>query len=546
MKRNRLVLLPSDQKWSIRVNAPFDEELQKWMKQFPGAFWFKKESTWRFPLDLLPELKAYARELGYSDFYNGVDLPKSMPRAAFTFADFTSRSGHSLHDFQKEDIPIIAGHLEAHGASHALWEMGLGKEILQALMLWLFEDSGTRLIVTPRQGMGPAKEELEEWAGYEVDQEIHEISPTAKKRWLVKPDAVNLISYGLVKRALKELDWPKLGLMVGNEIHEWKKPTTHKTQAGKKLLRGPAKDAMLLGMTGTLVSNRVDSMLEPMEMLYPGRFKDKGNPNHFYYRHQHSAPNPDGYGHKFWGVRNDTLEELKNRLALTGVRRTKREVAHLLPGFVGPRPVESSNVLKAARDHAIEGLEQGLRHISIHTTRRKSAAEIRDLLVRKLGGTWQGEVAVLTGEDTSETRDTTRNRLEQASHSILISTIKAMKVGINLSWNDLAIWAEITNDLETMLQNIGRYDRLYTHAVPTTGIMLYEKGNKAVKHMATKIEIYEKVQGSDRSSEAVGAALREMAEAHKLTDDDINELLMLAVSDVRENFGTDWDEEKRS
>lgn len=537
--KRRIVILPGTREWEARVTFPIgDIALRRHIKQWPGTWWDKDgDKQWRVALDMLPKMREKAKALGYVSFYEGIDwLPGINFKAGLPpeeLLTLKSTESYSLYNFQTTDIFQLFNLLKGH----VVWEMGLGKAILSAVLMLLDKDSLPALVVAPRQGISPVVNEMAKWA---PDIPVHEIKPTAKKRWLVKPDAVNVISFGLVERAVAELDWPKLGRLHVDEIHSWANDNTHQTQAGRALIRLTDPDK-LIGMTGTLLSNRVDSMLNPLDILYPGRFKDNGNPNHFYYRHMQSTPGD--HGSHFYGVREDTLGELQERLALTGVRRTKDEpeVAAAIPKFTGPVPVETDDRFRTTKELVLDAFAQGNTHVTAHAYRRASAHRILEEIQRRLPKGTQAEV--LTGVDSTERRDRVREALVDADRAFLVTTISSMKLAIDLSPFQVAVYAELTNNLEEMLQSIGRYPRLSKKATPTHMFFVYEKGDTAVVHMANKIKVYNMVQGKDFTSAKAAAALEEMAQAHKLTSDDVAELMRLAVHRVRTDFDSeDWKE----
>jgi superfamily II DNA or RNA helicase len=525
MKRNRLVILPGPTPWLAKLNF-WDPELKDWMKQFPGCEWQPKDKAWTFPIDLLSELKTKAHELGYKSFYHGVDMP-TIPGTIDWRGFWRSKNGYWPHKFQADAAPQLINTLTALGSAHVTWEMGLGKTIAATLLMRTIGPK-TTVVICPASAVGTWEDELEEWL---PGVDYLAVRPTAKKRWQLIEGGVNIVSYGLLRRALKELPFEFMGIdaVIADEIHHTANPNTYQAQAVKELFeQARENDAWTLGMTGTLVSDKVQTMHNPLDLLYPGRF---GRKNHFCYRHMESTPND--YGLNFFGAREDTAAELQSRLALTGSRITKNEVMHLLPPLIGPvvRYADGGRVATAV-ELALDAMAQGETHVSIQAAHLKVVDEIK----RRLEKAGAAPVFVLTGATTPKDRDLLRKNASECDRAFVVSTIQATREAISLTFCGQAIYAELVDSLKDMLQNLGRYQRLTVGGTPTTiTFVLENRQDKQALRMAKKIKAYGMVLKQDFGGGRMEEALAEVQAKSGLTKEEVLELAKLAGASFSED-----------
>ncbi len=516
-RKSRLVILKTPQKWVAEVGFGFDKVLSDWMKQFPGCSWQREKKAWTFPVDLLTQLEEHARSLGYDDFYHGVrlwDLLGEPPDDPECLDIPNSDNGYTPYPFQADEVRRLLPILVGQGKSIQItWEMGLGKTII-ALLLARLAHTHTIMVICPANAVGTWEDEVAEWW---PGKEAHRVVPTAKKRWLFKDGAINILSFGLCERADKELDWPTVNGYIIDEVHYLANDDRIRTQAVRRVLKG---DPWMMGLTGTMVSNGAASMHNPLDVLYPGRF---GRINHFKFRHMLNEPGE--YGMRFYGVREDTVQELQDRLNLTGSRITKWDVRHLLPPFTGPvvRYLEGEPRSRVAAEIAVDALKQGETHISVQSFNKAMVAEISARLAK------HGRVFTLTGEHTATQRDKIRKAAEAADQAFLVSTMDATRESINLTFCSLVVYAQLTNNMTTLLQNIGRYQRLTVGGKPTHCIFLAERHDKIALSMAKKLKAYGMLIGKDFASGNTEEALAELQQKAKLTKEEARELLRAAA-----------------
>jgi superfamily II DNA or RNA helicase len=520
----KLITLQPHSTWLAKFKT-YAPAFTKAIKSYAGVHWDSETKFWYIPLDMLDEIQKEA-EKAKVKLLALVDRPWTTDKAV-TITEIESVSGYRPYEFQTREVSKLV-YLDR---CHITWEMGLGKTIA-ALLLLRQRMSSTVLVVCPAMAMGVWEDEAAEWSQLSA----HRVSPTAKKRWKLDCGQINIVSYGLLDRVLEELQPPAMDDIIFDEIHYLANDNTVRTQAARKLLDQCWNKTRLIGLTGTLVSNDAQSMHNPLDILYPGRF---GRKTHFAFRYMNSKMHEEGYGYEFFDAREDTAGELTKRLALTGSRLTKLAVSHLLPVFTGPvlARTEGSR-LQACVELVSDAVKVGTKHVSIHAYKKKTI----DALIGKLSKILPGDIRILklTGDNTPQQRDKIRKTAKAEKRSILVSTISSTKVAIDLSFCELVVYAELTNNLEELLQSLGRYQRLAKTAAPTHCVFVVKERDKQAARMAKKIKAYGQLQGEDLASKNAGEALDELV-AQGLTAEEALELFTLASASYT---GSSWEEEE--
>ena len=227
----------------------------------------------------------------------------------------------ALLPHQRTGFSWLAGHslVGPNSTDHGLLadEMGLGKTLQVLALMSLLEDAGNlspTLVVAPLSVLQNWEAEADRFfAGkFRRRERLHSgMRVTAGN--LRKADVV-LASYESVRTQQLELGRVRWRLMVCDESHRIKNPTTQTTRAVM------AMDAeRRIAMTGTPVQNSLDDLWSQFDWLQPGLLGDLKS-----FRQQFGAAKPES-------ERAAALEQLRNTVKPRMLRRLKSLVAVDLP-----------------------------------------------------------------------------------------------------------------------------------------------------------------------------------------------------------------------
>lgn len=319
---------------------------------------------------------------------------------------------------------------------------------------------------------------------------------------------IQIVSYHLVD----EVGIGPWDLIVIDEAHRAKNARTGWSKTLRSIVEANP-NAAVLALTATPMADKPQDIHNILDILWPGRF---GSRFRFQERYQLYETNEFATsGKKFYGVNPVHSLELRKRIAAVSSRTTKAEIAHLLPPFDvdvlrvkvgGKKSVinAEADVWAALYSNGIEKIpmvtewaEDALEsstHISILTHHRDLANRIKTALEHRQ----DVPVYLATGEVGAEKRNEILAMAKDAPRAIVVATIDAIGIGIDMTFTPQALFAELSYKLEAMIQALGRFSRL-SGTVPSSCKILVAEGT-IDEVIASKLE--EKVKATNEAIKA--------------------------------------------
>lgn len=448
---------------NIPFQPGFNPSLNEVLKTFPGVHWSGGAKAWMVPIDVAKHV-----ELELGAFRKTLGAYEAIKPAAFV----PNTEGYKrLHDYQQATVAKAV----QDRARLIAYETGVGKTPTACVAV--AEAHCNRVIVicpgTMRQTWA---HEMEVWSGRAYET----LMVMSGKDWAKLTDDTELIvvTYELLKKAPANLI---VDAIIVDESHHIKNGKAAKSRTVLDFrLKNPR--AMCLLLTATPIANQPVDVWHQLTVLWPGRF---GTYWQFATRYANVLWN--GYGHLFTGVNDDPdrQKELKHRLDQLADRVTKLDVAHLLP----PLNVRTIRVpfdraktfreledtwrdpsqahkfqldlalmraadskLSFAKEHVKEKLED-YNHIVVFTYRRDYAAKLAEVCKDRM-------VQVITGDVPAAKRNELLEQCRKAERSLVCATMDSIGEGIDLTYAQLGIIAELTWKPKTLNQVLGRFCRL--------------------------------------------------------------------------------------
>jgi ERCC4-related helicase len=205
---------------------------------------------------------------------------------------------------------------------------------------------------------------------------------------------------------------------------------------------------------------------------------------------RYTNPIHNGYGWEFKGINELYANELRERLATTTSRTTKLQVAHLLPPFDVKQLYIEHPKQPQIKEWAQDALEQNS-HIAILTHLRATAEQIVQALQAE-------QPYLITGALGPEKRNMLLAEAKAKPSAIIVATMHSIGIGIDLTFCQTALFAELYYRPETIIQALGRFSRL-SGKVPTSCVIMIEKNtNDEIIGM----KLGEKIQAINMAIEA--------------------------------------------
>ncbi len=310
------------------------------------------------------------------------------------------------------------------------------------------------------------------------DREKGLSKPALERKRKAYAATVQIVSYDLAHNVAQK-GWD---LIVLDELHKLKSPSSKQSKAVKGIAR--RHKGAILGLTATLMPDRVTDLYNQLDIIWPrrwGKLQQNGKASYEFNKRYSLGFNPKGYGIKWEGVNEVHLDELRHRLAAVSSRVTKDEVAHLLPAFtvrllqigdkealdIGRIPTDVLKELHKRADKKTKEIEEWAKeameetnHAVIFTHRRELAKRIPSEYT-------------ITGSMSPDKRLATIDSWTR-SGGLLVATMHAVGIGINgLEIANRALFAELYYRPETVIQALGRLDRLGTDEKTIVDFLVY-------------------------------------------------------------------------
>lgn len=325
------VWVESDMIW---MRFPYERVIIKAVKQIPSVVWDSDKRSWKAPLSSAENAVAWAEAFDVPVDNDVFDVAQTIKGKMEKFVEASRSTDASI------SIPALTGELlpyQRAGVAYASTarrtfiadEMGLGKTIQAISTVEYVPDSYPAVVICPPSLVLNWAIEYRKWL-----PERRVATVTNRKDF---PDSgtydVVVVGYSNIATWEKRLTGHKA--YIFDESHYCKTPTAQRTKAAVKIARSAPKDAVVLCLTGTPVTNRPNEYASQLDII--GRLKDFGGLWGFYRRY--CAAYQDSFGQ--WNISGHShLDELNDRLrGQCYIRRTKDQVLSELPPVVHSRVV---------------------------------------------------------------------------------------------------------------------------------------------------------------------------------------------------------------
>ena len=376
----------------VIIGFPYDPVKVRRVKQIPGVTWHAKSKGWRAPVTSLSQAISWAEQFD-------LPIPNELIVEAAAMEKLRSRM---VAASRETDVQLVVEGLQGSpfpyqraGIAYASQsrrcfiadDMGLGKTI-QAI--GTLEYTHTDIASYPAVVVCPPKLVLNWAKEYEKWMPHRKVACVTDRKSF--PEGFDVVVVGWSNITFWADRLTKMRSYVFDESHSAKNPSSQRTKSAVKITKSASKDAIILMLTGTPITNRPAEYAPQLQIL--GKL-DKFGGLYGYYR-SYCAAFKDRFGH--WHLDGaSNLDELNDRLRGEGlyVRRTKEQVLTELPPVLHDRvvvegsPVAMREYRKAEADivaYIVERAKQLAIELGVPVgsaiVRAKIAAESNEHLVR--------------------------------------------------------------------------------------------------------------------------------------------------------------------
>lgn len=547
----------------VLLRAPF--KASRLAGEVPGAVWDGARGVRVLPWDALAPVVRLLREERYAPVCDlaGRSWPPQPPMPLPIPDALTGAL--PLRAYQREALGRLLGQA---GLLLAL-DMGLGKSLVAIAAGQLI--GGPVLIVAPAVALEVWPAELARWLGSACDLRVlrgrKEADPErlvglTRHSWVltnyealdyheryveVEPGRrVQRAQAGAWLPLLSAVPWR---VIVADEVHNLKKRKSKRTKALCEL-RSAAPRAVRLGLTGTPIHNRPRDLWSVLDWIKPGCWG-----HYWLFAQRYAGAHEGDWGWEDTGASNQ--DELGYRLGWYMYRRTKAELAHLLPPKI--RQIVPVQPVKADADR----LEQAIRAVYVAAAdvhRRPTQQEIAAILAEysqfkagPLAELLEGRsgravvfaarrdtVAALyqqhaagshayriTGEIPAEQRKQILDAWRVSEGGVLFATMGVAGLGIDLSAASTAIFVDLDPVPGTLLQC---EDRLWRPPQTSTVVVYYlvlrgTSDERIARLVIAKLDAHQQILGSEQITSALQRDLAGVLDSGQDAVDALAEML---------------------
>lgn len=245
------------------------------------------------------------------------------------------------------------------------------------------------------------------------------------------------------------------GIII-DECHALRNPLSQQYKRVNALVRHNTQ-ACVLGLSGTLIPNRVRSVWGPVNTLFPeylGKPSKTGDVS-WRFLNRYCEKELTAYGTHYGNLRNDRVEELQQKLSHISHRVIEKDFVHYLPKlYVEPHYTEpyGFDFLTFIGQWVATNIDEA-KHIGIYTHLRETAYTIAQHVEAFK------PVFTITGNASAKLRDDYLEEAKRGDRSIIVGTTHALNQGISLSFQKAALIVEWVTAPDQILQFIGRFAR---------------------------------------------------------------------------------------
>lgn len=514
-----MTISPSHQfPYMYKVRFGFNPEVMAKVKALQGATWHPDKHTWLVPIDHKEALASIFPEAVFDEWW------LQQMRGISEALDFEALC-RAKRPFQ---VSAVQRAFSQPSGIILAFEMKLGKSA-PALDIARLRAAQNTLIMCPAGSRPTWVREVERWwpeaRSFSLAKSPKSLSKTEQLAWKLhqNPDStgrpkVTILSYGL----LDYLEETAFDCIIIDEVHYLTNAKSTQSRAVRETLDvarecawAQHQDCFIVGLSGTPASNDTGSLYNPLDSIFPKRY------GYFYSEKTPESEKAsfagaymnvswNGYGHDFNDIdpKSANAEELTKLAALRAridavmVRESKAKWAHLLPAL-DPQSLrkEADFSIKAVVEAEIKGGETGIAVMCYHAdTWAKVMQELASLKADGLA------VGLISGAETSEKRDQRLQELRQAKVAVVVASIAACAVTIDLSrFNSIHV-VELSDKSAQMSQVVGRFQVPGDH-VPKTMTFWYDKETFPIAmRLQRKFEVQAAVMGAGASEDQMRKA----------------------------------------
>lgn len=245
------------------------------------------------------------------------------------------------------------------------------------------------------------------------------------------------------------------GIII-DECHALRNPLSQQYKRVYALVRHNSQ-ACVLGLSGTLIPNKIRSVWGPVHTLFPeylGKPTKNGDVS-WSFLNRYCEKELTAYGTHYGNLRDDRVEGLQQKLSHISHRVVEKDFVHYLPKlYVEPHYTEpyGFDLLTFVGQWVATNIDEA-EHLGIYTHLRETAYTIADHLA------CYKKVFTITGNLSAKLRDDYLEEAKNGDRSIIVGTTHALNQGISLSFQKAALIVEWVTAPDQILQFIGRFAR---------------------------------------------------------------------------------------
>lgn len=537
------------------------------VKKVPGLSWDYETKRWKG----YPDAVAAASEALLHGGPNNTPVVAAISGTITTPDDVVKAADEltpPLRKYQKEGVEFLA--TMSFDGVFLSDDVGLGKsaQALFAAETLLKSNSipQNALVVCPAVVKPVWASEAKKWKGNVFSPIVLSgtkecVLPEEKARSPLTP--LYIINYDIIHAWADQLK--NIGVLILDEAHMLQSVRSRRSVATKKVA---VEASARMALSATPMQVRPKDLWNVLDTLAPGRWGE--NPWTFYRRYCNAHQETVAKDTVIWNLDGSSNEvELAFRLKWVMLRRSKADVMTELPARVyqvidvkvpskAIAPIWRTGWKRSPKDTLMRALAlsgQGKIDSAVElavsryreghscvlfTHLRQTARDTHEKLARKAkkGGVGKDNAELLTGNDPIKHRTQTIDKLRRrGTPSILVTTIDAVGVGVDLSFADIVIFIDLDWVPSKLIQSIGRCHR---HGQRNTVVVYFLIGigtaDEYVREkVISRLDLFEKVIGNaaeaaelkkdldlmgSRTEEEVMAELRAMILDGKVFDDD--------------------------
>lgn len=455
-RRDTLITRNATYPYLLELRRPYSEEGTHLLRSLQGARWIGEDKCWRVPEEYGDKLAKWF----------GETVP--LVTAPFDESSIRARRGYQTTATERG--------VKANGGIVLAFEMKLGKSPV-ALDIARMRGHKRILIVAPAMSIPTWLRMVEKWwpelkdRTYWLEKDPNRLGKK-EKIWYGGhcnlPESITICSYNL----LKQLVTSKNGALeiwdciMFDEFQALANYKSVQSTWATTLVRNNIK-SFRIGMTGTPQANDTASLYGPLNIIFPERYGifywDEHPERSFGGRYTNVSWN--GHGRDFEGIKEETREELQQRLGWIMARAVKSdpEVAKTLP------PLTPESVRKGA-DFSIkkvveEAIEGGATGIAVMCALNKTWTDVYTQLssiqlssrIAKSDAGSDFRTGLITGEEIAKERDARLESLKTASIAVGVFSIAACAMTLDLSRFNTVFFMELTEKPAQMSQVVARF-----------------------------------------------------------------------------------------